>query len=112
MDLQQHLIRQMVFSRATFGPGERMEGVLDHMTKEIAEVQSAGGDSSEWVDLVLLSLDGLTRRLWASSGYEKTADEIAEEACRIIVGKQARNERRNWPDWRTSDPNKAMEHLK
>lgn len=106
-DLQQHLIRQMVFSRATFGPGERMDGVLDHMTKEIAEVRDAGGDASEWVDLVILSLDGLTRRLWAVSDYQKTADEVAEEACRMIVGKQSRNERRDWPDWRSADPENA-----
>lgn len=111
-DLKQHLIRQMVFSRATFGPGERMNGVLDHIAKEVEEVRRAGGDSSEWIDLVILSLDGLTRRLWASSDYRKTADEIAEEACRMIVGKQAKNERRNWPDWRTADPSKAIEHVR
>lgn len=27
MDLEQHLLRAMAFSRATWGPGERMEGV-------------------------------------------------------------------------------------
>lgn len=112
MDLKQHLIRQMVFSRATFGPGERTDGVLDHIAKEIEEVRKAHGESSEWVDLVILSLDGLTRRLWAASDYRKTADEIADEACRIIQGKQAKNERRNWPDWRTADPGKAIEHVR
>ena len=112
MDLKQHLIRQMVFSRATFGPGERMDGVLDHLTKEIAEVRACNGESSEWVDLVILALDGLTRRLWAASNYEKSADEIADAACRIIMGKQAKNERRDWPDWRTADPGKAIEHVR
>lgn len=111
-DFEQHLIRQMVFSRATFGPGERMEGVLDHMAKEIEEVRRANGDSSEWVDLVILALDGLTRRLWAISNYEKSADEIASDAVRIIVGKQGRNERRNWPDWRTAPEDRAIEHVR
>lgn len=112
LNLKQHLVRQMVFSRATFGPGERMNGVLDHMGKEIEEVRASGGESSEWVDLVILALDGLTRRLWASSDYRKTADEVADEACRIIVGKQAKNERRDWPNWRSADPTKAIEHVR
>ena len=112
MDLNQHLIRQMVFSRATFGPGERMSGVLDHIEKEINEVRESGGDASEWVDLVILSLDGLTRRLWAVGDYKKSADEIAEETVNIIRGKQSRNERRDWPDWRTAPKDKAVEHIR
>ena len=107
--MKQHLVRQMVWSKATFGPGERTEGVLDHIGKEIEEVKKANGESSKWVDLVILSLDGLTRRLWAV-GNNRTADEIAEIACNMIRGKQGRNELRDWPDWRTADPNKAIEH--
>lgn len=95
---ENHLVRQMVFSRATFGPGTRLEGVLDHMTKEISEVQNSGGDPKEWVDLVILALDGLTRRLWAASNYQITADEVAKLAVDEIIFKQAKNERRNWPD--------------
>lgn len=38
-DIIAHLTRQAVFSRATFGPGPRTKGVLDHMEKEIAEVR-------------------------------------------------------------------------
>lgn len=110
MDLERHLVRQMVWSKATFGPGASTERVLDHMSKEIVEVRQANGDSSEWVDLVILALDGLTRQLWAASEYRRTADEIAEIAVKVIRGKQSRNELRQWPDWRTSDPNKAIEH--
>ena len=62
MDLRQHLIRQMAFSHATFGGGERTEGVVDHISKELDEVIEAGGESSEWVDVVILALDGSTRR--------------------------------------------------
>lgn len=110
-DLRQHLIRQMVFSRATFGPGERMDGVLDHISKEIDEVRASGGSSDEWVDLVILSLDGLTRRLWSTMAGA-SADDVAEAAIKMITGKQARNELRDWPDWRKSDPNKAIEHIR
>lgn len=34
MDLEQHLLRQRAFSRATFGPGARTQGVLDYIRKE------------------------------------------------------------------------------
>ncbi len=112
MDLEQHLIRQMVWSKATFGPGPRTEGVLDHIKKEISEVRDSGGAASEWVDLVILSLDGLTRELWAGkdSSYPFYAGVAAKEAVEMIVNKQSKNERRDWPDWRTADPNKAIEH--
>lgn len=112
MDLRAHLTRQMVFSKATFGPGERRKGILDHIRKELQEVEESGGNSSEWVDVVILALDGLTRRLWVASGYTKSADEVADEACRMILGKQGRNELRNWPDWRTAPEDKAIEHIR
>lgn len=71
-DFEAHLTRQLAFSRATFGPGERREAVLDHIRKEIAEVEAFGGESSEWVDLVILSLDGLLRRLaFSNEAYPK-----------------------------------------
>ena len=115
MDLKQHLIRQMAFSKATFGPGTRTNGVLDHIAKEIEEVREAGGSSDEWVDLVILSLDGLTRQLsFCNVGDRriKSAEDIAEMACGMIVGKQDRNENRTWPDWRTMSADKAIEHVR
>ncbi len=114
MDLQQHLLRQMAFSHATYGPGKRMEGVLDHMAKEIEEVRESGGDPSEWVDLVMLALDGLTRQLAFSPDDNKRClhpELIAIDVCRRIVEKQSTNEGREWPDWRTADPNKGIQHI-
>ncbi|MGH6882853.1 MAG: dATP/dGTP pyrophosphohydrolase domain-containing protein [Hypericibacter sp.] len=29
-----------------------------------------------------------------------------------VVAKQAVNEQRSWPDWRTADPDKAIEHVR
>lgn len=109
-DFISHLTRQMVFSRATFGPGARTNGVIDHITKELAEIRESNGSAAEWVDAVILSLDGLTRQLWAASEYKKPAHEIAETAVNMIVGKQSRNEVRAWPDWRTMSADKAIEH--
>jgi hypothetical protein len=108
-DLEAHLKRQMAFSRATFGPGERRAGVIDHIRRELVEVERAEEAATEWVDVVILALDGLTRRL-VECGWDH--NEAAEKACRMIVQKQTRNERRDWPDWRTAAPDQAIEHVR
>lgn len=112
MDLKQHLIRQMAFSHATYGPGTRTEGVVDHIKKELQEVLDANGDSSEWVDVVILALDGMTRQLAYCNGDRADPVRVAQMVCNIIEGKQTRNEARSWPDWRTADQSKAIEHVK
>ena len=33
-------------------------------------------------------------------------------ACLLIERKQTENEKRDWPDWRTADPDKAIEHIR
>ena len=130
-DLEAHLVRQMVFSKATFGPGASTERVLDHIEREIREVRAeaayppghTGGRgryaASEWVDLVILALDGLTRELWANGrrfdpaimrNYAAEPELISSAACELIRRKQGVNERRDWPDWRSADPDKAIEH--
>ena len=99
MNLQEHLVRQRRFSLQTFGPGNRTQGVLDHIRKELKEIEDDPLDLEEWVDLILLSLDGAWR-----AGHSSMA------ICEAIQAKQAKNEARVWPDWRTADPNKAIEH--
>ncbi len=122
MDFKQHLIRQIVFSKSTFGPGTRQKGVLDHIRKELVEVEKSNGSPAEWVDVVILALDGLTRELRAngmhiqpglgqlSGHYIDNVEKVAAMACALIEQKQSRNEDRNWPDWRTMSENKAIEH--
>lgn len=95
-----HLERQRAFSLATFGPGARTNGVLDHIGKELQEIRDAPDDISEWVDVIILAFDGAWRAGWEP-----------QQIIDAIIAKQAKNERRTWPDWRTSDPNKAIEHV-
>lgn len=98
-----HLARQRAFSLATFGPGPRKAGVIDHIRKELIEVEEAESPeqvAAEWVDVVILALDGLHR-----TGVP------VQEALDMIRAKQERNEARGWPDWRTADPHKAIEHV-
>jgi hypothetical protein len=37
---------------------------------------------------------------------------MAEEAVKMIVAKQGKNELRDWPDWRTQSQDAAIEHVK
>lgn len=110
-DLEQHLLRQMAFSHAAFGPGRRMKGVIDHIRKELDEIEKSDGDPAEWVDVVILALDGLTRRLaFIESEQRANPLAVAKMVGNLILEKQAKNEARTWPDWRTASPDKAIEH--
>lgn len=100
-DLIEHLQRQQDFSLRTFGPGKRTDGLIDHITKELVEIKTKPNDVEEWVDVVLLALDGAWR-----AGY------LPEEICAAIQEKLERNEKRTWPDWRTAEPGKAIEHVR
>lgn len=100
-DLHAHLTRQREFSDRTFGWGVRTAGVLDHIRKELREIEAKPHDLSEWIDVVILAFDGAGR-----AGYAPA------EIIAALVGKQARNEARQWPDWRTADPDKAIEHVR
>lgn len=97
-DLISHLGNQMDFSIKTFGPGDRTKGVIDHIRKELKEIEEAQC-LDEWVDVILLALDGAWR-----CGATPT------EICQGIAKKQKINEKRKWPDWRTADKDKAIEH--
>ena len=106
----------------------RSKGVIDHIRQELDEV-SVEGDPREWVDLVLLSLDGLWRSIhYTSNSLHKSSivvfdhgsgdqkalirtwDNVPNIATKLIEEKQSKNEQRDWPDWRAVDPNKAINH--
>jgi hypothetical protein len=108
-DLVRHLERQRAFSRATFGPGARTNGVLDHIRKECVEIEKAPHDLEEWVDLILLALDGAWR--CADEALRVPRDAVPALIADTIALKQLKNEFRDWPDWRTADPDKAIEHV-
>lgn len=99
LDLVAHLKRQKAFSEKTFGPGMRTKGICDHIRKELEEIQAKPLDVREWVDVIILALDGAWR-----------CGHTPEGIAKAIVAKQTKNEGRTWPDWRTADPEKAIEH--
>lgn len=114
MYLRQHLIRQIVFSKNTFGPSERTKGVSDHINKELKEIASEVQPeyrAEEWVDVVILGFDGLWRAIAAAFPSGSPAD-WAMTACQMIEGKQIENEARDWPDWRAQSEDRAIEHVR
>ena len=100
-DFEQHLYRQRIWSEKTFGPGTRAKGVVDHIRKELLEIEADPADLKEWIDVVVLAIDGAWR---SGSSPRQIIDQI--------VATQARNEGRNWPDWRTLSPDQAIEHVR
>ena len=100
-DLVSHLYRQSEFTLRTFGPGERTQGLLDHIRKELMEIEESPADVFEWVDVIILAFDGALR-----------VGHSPETICEALLAKQSKNESRKWPDWRTAEPGKAIEHIK
>lgn len=98
-DILAHLQRQREFSERTFGPGARTAGICDHIRKELKEIEANPSDLTEWIDVVILALDGA----WRAGGSP-------QQIIDALVAKQAKNESRIWPDWRTVPSDKAIEH--
>lgn len=96
-----HLQRQREWSHKTFGPGARLLGVLDHIRKELVEIEENPTDVDEWVDVIILAFDGAWRAGWQP-----------QQIIDAIKAKQAKNEARTWPDWRTASEDQAIEHVR
>lgn len=95
----EHLAHQREWSREMFGPGARLLGVLDHIRKELAEIEADPTDLGEWVDVLILAFDGAWRAGWEP-----------QQIIDAIKAKQSRNEARTWPDWRGRSEDEAIEH--
>lgn len=100
-DLREILVDQYEFSLKTFGPGERTDGVIHHIDEELQEIKRDPTDLMEWIDVVILAFDGALRM-----GH--TPDQIVEG----YKAKLEINKKRKWPDWRTAELGKAINHIK
>lgn len=90
------------WSRETFGPGLRDEGIVEHIRKELVEIEQATTDyekMSEWIDVWILATDALHR-------HGLTTEEIFD----LAFAKYQKNKRRKWPDWRKFK-GRAIEHV-
>jgi hypothetical protein len=98
-DMIYRLQRQVEWSKKTFGPGRRSKGVVEHIRKELTEIEASPDDLSEWIDVIILGFDGAWR-----AGF--TPEEILEAWWQ----KHLKNEKRAWPDWQTKTEDQAIEH--
>ena len=55
----------------------------------------------KWIDVIILAIDGAWR-----SGH------TSAEIIKALREKQAVNASRKWPDWKTAEPGKAIEHIR
>lgn len=96
MSLVTLIARQVAWSHETFGPGKRTKGLSDHIRKELAEIAENPESLEEWVDVILLALDGAWR----------CGDHTPYDIARSIVLKQHVNiHERTWtPPASEDDP--------
>lgn len=99
-DLAKFIDQKVVWSKKIFGEGKRTHGILAHILKELAEIERQPTDLEEWVDVILLAIDGASR-----AGY--SGDEIE---C-AIISKQMKNVMREWPKGDHPE-HVAVEHIK
>ncbi len=94
-----HLNKQIPWSGETFGTGYRLMAVIKHIRKELDELETEPFDVFEWIDVILLGLDGA----WRSG-------RSAEEIMSALSEKLAINMERKWPEIGNGD--EVMEHVK
>ena len=101
MNLIDHIEKQRRFSLETFGSGSRYQGIVNHIRKELIEIEADPKDLEEWIDVILLALDGA----WRSGASPK-------EVCETLQTKFQKNRTRTWPDYRTLADDSPIEHIR
>lgn len=94
------LICQRLWSQNTFGPGYR-PGVIAHIEKELREIEADPTDVYEWVDVIILALDGAMR-----------AGHRPQTIIDAYHSKMLENLLREWPDWRLFSADQPIEHVR
>ena len=61
LDVTGLLIKHGEWTEKTFGSGLRTKGITDHIRKELIEIENDPKSLEEWVDVIMLALDGARR---------------------------------------------------
>ena len=88
------------FSLNTFGPGARNEAKFKHLAEELDEAREDPTNTEEWIDIVILALDG---------AYRNGASP--EEIIAAYHAKCAKNLARTWPDWKDIPEGEHIKHV-
>lgn len=97
--LANYVAAQKAWSADTFGPGRRTLGITAHIRKELTEIEADPDDVREWIDVLILAMDGY----WRHGGKP-------EELAEMLGNKQRINFERRWPPIQRED--QPTEHLK
>ncbi len=60
-ELIDYIEKQKEWSGITFGTGKRTKGITNHIRLELKEVEDDSDSHKEWIDVVILALDGAWR---------------------------------------------------
>lgn len=96
--IAKYLSQQIEWSQRTFGTAKRTLGITKHIEKEIAEVRAKPDDLSEWIDIIILALDGY----WRHGGTPETIEAD-------LNTKQKKNFKRQYPMTNEDEPS---EHIR
>lgn len=91
--VETYLRRQQLWSLRTFGEGQRTKGIVKHIEKELVEIRQQPHDLIEWIDVVILALDGY----WRHGGQP-------EAIMDYLQAKQNVNFARAWQAPRDGEP--------
>ena len=94
-----YLEAQEEWSAKTFGHSTQTLGIVQHIRKELEEIIAKPHDLSEWVDVMILAMDGY----WRHGGKPSTI-------MAALLEKQAKNFARKWPA--PGPPDQATEHIR
>jgi hypothetical protein len=98
-DLVAYLKRQEEWSSRTFGHGTRTGAVTAHIAKELDEIRAKPHDLEEWIDVIILALDGY----WRAGGDPR-------EIMGHLQAKQDKNFTREWSMPKSQDD--PVEHVR
>lgn len=94
-----YILDHTFWSSATFGipKATDTQKLLKHIRKELVEIENTPRDVYEWVDVMILAIDGAYR-----NGHS------AKEIATALVMKQRKNQTRTWVI--PADPTQPNEH--
>lgn len=104
LGIAEYMTHASAWSLRTFGPGPRPLGIAAHIRKEIDEIEGNPADISEWVDLVILALDGCWRSMinWNDPSDVPGAREwyaVEDDLLDLLFCQTDEHDLTHWPDF-------------
>ena len=104
MDFAYYVKRQKDWSLTTLGRGRRTEGIIKHIQSELEEIKKSPLMLEEWIDVIILAIDGAWRMGFTSDDIE--AELMRKQTLNIAI--------RKWPAIEVSEANESepIYHIK